>query len=168
MRNRRKRVLVSGFSPASRMRRSLRFSRECERFQVARSFAGMACRRCPVTEIAAAGICFTTPQGSALYLLRSPSCDMPNTWCFPGGAIEGRETPQECALRESREETGYIASGDLEHIGTSSIPGNGSGFATFRHRVGSQFIPELNAESAGFAWCPLSQPPLPLHPGVAA
>jgi len=30
------------------------------------------------------------------------------TWSFPGGHIEENETPEECAIRETQEETGLI------------------------------------------------------------
>ena len=47
--------------------------------------------------------------GDALLVLRRddiPTINWPGAWDLPGGAREGEETPQACALRELVEETG--------------------------------------------------------------
>jgi len=38
-----------------------------------------------------------------------PSIILPNTWVLPGGHMDAGETSLECARRELREETGYMA-----------------------------------------------------------
>ena len=45
-----------------------------------------------------------------LVILRDdkPDIPYPGHWDLPGGGREGQETPQECALRETREEVGLI------------------------------------------------------------
>jgi len=35
-----------------------------------------------------------------------PTIPYPNTWCLPGGHIEGEESPTECLVREMQEEMG--------------------------------------------------------------
>ena len=52
------------------------------------------------------------PEGLCLlFEVRSPKLkSQPGDICFPGGKIEEGESPQECALRETQEETGIPAS----------------------------------------------------------
>ena len=50
--------------------------------------------------IKAAGIMFMTDAGETLLLKRSDAGDMPGYWDFPGGKLEGEETPEEAAVRE--------------------------------------------------------------------
>ena len=40
----------------------------------------------------------------------------PNTWCFPGGVVDGNETPEEAAIRETLEEV-RLACNSLFAIG---------------------------------------------------
>jgi 8-oxo-dGTP pyrophosphatase MutT (NUDIX family) len=109
----------------------------------------------------AAGILLTHGD-RALFLRRSDKAkDHAGEWCCPGGSIEAGETPEQAARREMQEETGY-SSGDLTQID------EGDGFVTFRGNVDAETDPTLNDEHTEFQWAPLSDPPKPLHPGVAA
>lgn len=56
-------------------------------------------------------------------------------WTLPGGGVDLRETPEEAAVREAKEETGY----DVELLGllgieTDVIPGAGRMHAEQQHR----------------------------------
>lgn len=114
----------------------------------------------------AAGIQFKTPSGHALFLKRGPDSDYPGTWCWPGGGIEGDETPEQAARRETEEEIGYKAKEELTRL---SHEANDQGaFTTFGQGVPEPFVPRLNEEHVAHAWAPLNDPPMPLHPGVEA
>lgn len=114
--------------------------------------------------MAAAGLAFILPDGTALFLKRSPGSDHPDKWCFPGGHLEGDESPEEAARREVREETGWVepedGDGKLHEVGK-----NGE-FTLFGKNLNSPFIPTLNEEHTGWAWAPLKTPPEPLYPGM--
>lgn len=43
-------------------------------------------------------------RGKVLAAKRSESMDLPGKWEFPGGKIEGGESPEECLIREIQEE----------------------------------------------------------------
>lgn len=124
--------------------------------------------------IKAAGICFLTPDGKALFLKRSASGDHAGEWCFPGGGTEGNETPEQTAAREVNEEIGFTPEGLPEFaarmISTPDATQATSrvDYTTFLQAVPAMFIPTVNEEHIGFAWAPLAHPPAPLHPGVQA
>jgi len=110
----------------------------------------------------AAGILLHSKAGRALFVKRSETAqDHPGEWCCPGGSIEGGETPEQAAHRETQEETGYPA-GDLTRID------EGDGFVTFRANVDEEFSPTLCDEHTEFQWAPLDAPPEPTHPGVVS
>ena len=126
----------------------------------------------PKDNVLAAGLALVTPQGHALFLKRGPG-DHQGEWCFPGGKIEDGEEPEDAAVREVREETGWIPEDGKRaekhrHLfnGTDDTPP--INFTTFRQDIGSPFIPTLDGEHVAWAWAPLDQPPEPTHPGVKA
>ena len=60
----------------------------------------------------AAAIIFN--KGKILVTRRAPGEKLAGYWEFPGGKLEGNETPQECIVRELREELGlHSAAGDV-------------------------------------------------------
>ncbi|OWK39540.1 DUF2213 domain-containing protein [Fimbriiglobus ruber] len=112
--------------------------------------------------IRAAGVLFTDGQ-SVLLLKRAGKEHEDGTWAFPGGKLEGEETPEQAAIRESYEETGLKAA-NLEQIDRTD---NGEvEFTTFLARL-DKTDPILNDEHTGFVWADLASLPQPLHPGVA-
>lgn len=120
-------------------------------------------------DIKGAGICLVTPQGLALFVLRSPSANHPNEWDFPGGKADDNETPEITAKRETMEEIGALPYGELKPIAdTSSLDDSGKNvdFITFRMDIMRPFTPKLDGEHTAFKWAPLDKPPQPVHPGV--
>jgi 8-oxo-dGTP pyrophosphatase MutT (NUDIX family) len=145
-----------------------------------------------VTRAAGILLLHRAPSGDTVLFLQRRSVnagenthDHPGEWCFPGGAIEGDETAEECALRETEEEIGaapftnpvlltrrvrsdarWEESADQPVLPVSLQPlGQETDFTTFLAKVHDQFIPKLNDEHQGFAWAPSTCPPEPLHPG---
>jgi uncharacterized protein len=116
--------------------------------------------------LSGAGIMFVTPDGKALFVKRAPSAvDQPGTWAFPAGRVEQDEEPADAARREALEEIGHLASWDLAPIHRETF--DGVDFATFGQPVPDAFDPVLNDEHNEHVWAPLTDPPKPLHPGVA-
>jgi mutator protein MutT len=100
--------------------------------------------------IHAAGILFRSPSGRVLLLLRSAEGDAGGTWGTPGGKIEDGETPEQAAVRETLEETGYRAG----HAGTFHMRRvkDGVDYTTFLRNIDDEFVPKLNKEHTAFMW----------------
>jgi len=66
-----------------------------------------------------ASILFVNPRRQVLLFLRDdlPHIPYPNTWDVPGGHVEEGETPEECIIREMKEEMGL----DLEGFELLSV-----------------------------------------------
>lgn len=105
----------------------------------------------------AAGILFIAGE-KILLMQRQGDCDFTGTWGLPFGKIESGETPEQAAIRECLEETGFIVVGDL-------LPfADDDGCITHIAQVDDQFEPMLNDEHSAFVWASLDALPLPLHP----
>jgi 8-oxo-dGTP pyrophosphatase MutT (NUDIX family) len=101
-----------------------------------------------------------------LFLLRSGD-RFSNTWGLPGGKIEIGETVGGALNREIHEELGgTILEWKLYPIEKFTSNNGKFTYHTFLVPVDDEFIPELNHEHIGYAWCPLELHPKPLHPGV--
>lgn len=99
---------------------------------------------------------------SVMLVLRAPTAgDYPLHWGLVGGHIDGDETPEQAAIRESMEEIGRTPDEPLRLLDWSD------GFTTYGIDVPEVFAPVLNDEHIGYVWAPLSALPQPLHPGLA-
>jgi 8-oxo-dGTP pyrophosphatase MutT (NUDIX family) len=111
----------------------------------------------------AAGLMILTPKCEVLFLRYTPDHDHGGEWGLPAGGLEGDEEARDAAIRETREETGWIPNEEIKEIDTAQDEVD---FTTFATVTGNQFIPELSDEHDAWCWAPLSNPPEPLHPGV--
>jgi len=104
--------------------------------------------------------------GEALFLKRGPNGSHPDTWCIPGGHIDGDETSAEAAVRETDEETGIVVPVEAVAEWTRTIIA-GVDFTTYI--AGLREKPEVMIqpdEVAEYVWAPVNDPPQPLHPGM--
>ena len=101
-----------------------------------------------------------------LFLLRNNG-SWPMTWALPGGKIDADETVLEALTREIQEELGGTIR-DPVLIQIDKFISNNSKFSytTYFISVDDEFVPVLNSEHLGYAWLPLVNAPLPLHPGI--
>lgn len=103
------------------------------------------------------GILFSKDRKEILLIKRR---DVP-VWVLPGGGIDLGETPEEAALREMEEETGYKVT--IKRKIAEYTPLNR--LARFTHLYECSLVsgsPTLSAETQGVAFFPLSTlPPLP-------
>ncbi len=112
----------------------------------------------------AAGVFFYSKSTQRyLYLLRSDQRSP--TWSIPGGGIEQDETLLEGIERECNEEMGFNTV-DIKLIPIQKFVNNAFVYHTFFCEVEEEFIPTLNDEHSGYAWCEFEAWPKPLHQGV--
>lgn len=143
--------------------------------------------------IRAAGLLLLCKAGQGqrvLFLRRGAGSDHPGEWAFPGGQIEGDETAEQAAIRETEEECGAVAYSNpvmlARRIANREIagavgqvvnpplppgdaivvPGEQVDYTTFLARTNDCWTPTLNEEHTGFAWVDPTEPPEPLHPGA--
>ena len=100
----------------------------------------------PAEIVRAAGVICRAPDGQILMLKRVDD----GSWSFPGGVIEGDETPEQCAYRETFEETGRRL-GSLGKMLMRRVK-DGCDYTTFISDVDAPFVPILNSEHSAFAW----------------
>jgi len=81
--------------------------------------------------------------------------------------MEKGETPFESIQRELQEEIGFVP--DLQKLNPIDIYQSRNKqfyYYSFVYVTDSEFHPELNAESAGYAWVNIGVWPKPLHQGA--
>ena len=118
--------------------------------------------------ITAAGVVFLAKDtGRCLLQLREANKKHNHTWGFWGGIIEKGETPYECIIRELDEEIGFVPElQKLNPIDVYQSKDKNFYYYSFAYVVEEEFRPpQLNGESAGYAWVNIGVWPKPLHNG---
>ena len=108
----------------------------------------------------AAGILFQSSDGQILLMRRGNGGDYPGTWGLPAGHLEGEESAEDAARRESEEETGFKYAGEL-----TKLHDDGQ-FTTFLARIDEPFPVKLCDESDGYVWTTPDAAPAGMHPGL--
>jgi 8-oxo-dGTP pyrophosphatase MutT (NUDIX family) len=121
-----------------------------------------------MTEIVCSGGLFLAKDTKRfLFLLRTKG-KTAGTWGLVGGKKEPDDhTPYDTLKREVSEEVGKVPA-IKKIIPLELFISNDKQFHynTYVLLVEKEFIPTLNEEHAGYAWCDLNQWPKPLHQGV--
>jgi len=60
-------------------------------------------------------------RGEEILLLKRAMGAAQGSWYLPGGGLDNGETPEECALRELKEETGLTPTGDLRLVAVTPM-----------------------------------------------
>jgi len=120
-----------------------------------------------MTKITCSGALFYTLDTNRFLFLHRAHGKRNNLWGLVGGTNEGQETPWEGLQREIEEELGFLPeikkTLPLESFISSD---NKFYFHTYLCVVKEEFIPKLNNEHDGYAWCSFTKWPKPLHHGL--
>ena len=118
--------------------------------------------------VVAAGVLFLAKDtGRCLLQLRNSDKRHRHTWGFFGGTLESGESPYEAIQRELTEEIGFVpALEKLNPIDVFQSKDKHFYYYSFVAVIESEFSPNLNQESAGYAWVDIGQWPQPLHQGA--
>ena len=95
-----------------------------------------------------AGILFVV-KNKFLLLKRSPDRQQPNKWCIPGGKKEKGEYILQTAIRETKEETGFVGG---KKLGSFFHKENDFDWTTFIFKVDKEFKCKLNHEHSKYKW----------------
>ena len=117
--------------------------------------------------ICSGGLFLAKDTGRFLFLLRTQG-KTAGTWGLVGGKKEPTDhTPYDALKREIQEEVGKTPS-IKKIVPLELFVSNDQQFQynTYILVVEKEFIPQLNEEHAGYAWCDLNAWPKPLHQGV--
>jgi 8-oxo-dGTP pyrophosphatase MutT (NUDIX family) len=100
-----------------------------------------------------------------LFLLRNQG-KTAGTWGLVGGKVEFAETPGQALIREIQEEVGSVTYNKIIPLELFTSEDQHFFFNTYVLLDDHEFIPTLNDEHVGYAWCDYGQWPKPLHQGV--
>lgn len=99
-----------------------------------------------------AGFLFITPDKKVL-MLQKPN----KKWSLVGGHREKEENPLETAKRETREEIGFVPSGNIVDFVRYKKKETGEKCFSFIQKVSQEFVPKLSNEHIGYEWIPFQK-----------
>jgi len=117
--------------------------------------------------VCSGGLFLAKETGRFLFLLRTQG-KTAGTWGFVGGRKEPSDiTPYDALTREIHEEVGKTPT-IKKIIPLELFVSNDQNFQynTYVLLIDREFIPILNEEHSGYAWCNYDSYPKPLHQGV--
>lgn len=119
---------------------------------------------------AAGSIFMALDTGRIMLILRSGKSSHPFKWSFVGGKIEKGEKILEGLERELHEEINFNPRNAVKVIPFDHFVSRDQNFeySSILILTKTEFIPELNHESVGYAWVEPPNWPRPLHPGARA
>ena len=117
--------------------------------------------------IVCSGALFYTLDTNRFLFLHRSNGKQANMWGIVGGTNQNTETPWEGLKREIQEEIGSIPK-IKKTLPLETFVSNDEQFEfhTYIVVVQSEFIPVLNSEHNGYAWCSFGKWPKPLHLGL--
>ena len=111
------------------------------------------------------GVGIIIRKGDQVLLMRRNGSHGKGTWSTPGGHLEHGETPEECAVREAREETGVeVGTPRFRAVTNDVFPSEGKHYVTLwleaEYRVGEPLIgaPDEMTSVGWFRWDHLPTP----------
>lgn len=120
-----------------------------------------------MSDIVCSGALFYTLDTNRFLFLHRSNGKQANMWGIVGGTNQNTETPWEGLKREIQEEIGSVPK-IKKTLPLETFVSNDEQFEfhTYIVVVQSEFIPVLNSEHNGYAWCSFSKWPKPLHLGL--
>ena len=120
-----------------------------------------------MNKIVGSGALFYALNTKRFLFLHRANGKTAGTWGLVGGGSENNETPFEALTREIQEEVGDLPK-FVKTIPLETFVSNDTKFKfhTYLCLVDEEFLPTLNKEHDGYAWCSFSKWPKPLHYGL--
>ena len=116
--------------------------------------------------VSVGALIFARSTNRFLFLVRSNGT-YSGTWGLVGGKAEAGETARTALLREIQEEISTdLSNSKIVPVDLFTSTNQKFTYNTYLVSVEDEFIPKLNKEHSGYAWCTLGGYPKPLHPGV--
>jgi ADP-ribose pyrophosphatase YjhB (NUDIX family) len=120
-----------------------------------------------MNQIICSGALFYTLNTNRFLFLHRAQGKRADMWGLVGGTNESCETPFEGLKREIKEEIGFIP--DIKKtlpLESFVSTDDKFHFHTYLCIISEEFIPQLNSEHNGYAWCSFTKWPKPLHHGL--
>ena len=118
------------------------------------------------SEITCSGALFYALKTKRFLLLHRTQSKQKNVWGLVGGTNGKDELPWPALQREISEEIGDVEIKKTIPLETFVSNDQKFKFHTYLCVVGNEFIPRLNKEHNGYAWCAFNCWPKPLHNGL--